>query len=306
MKLRIKDKEFYFFYINTNYSLENTILVAGTGRSGTTWLGNIINYKNEYRDMFEPFTSEYTKECDHFHYKQYIRPDSNNKYYLEIAHKILSGNIRNEWVDRYNKRFFCNKRLIKEIRANFFLKWIKCNFPSIPIIFIIRHPCAVAHSRIKLGWKTYLEDILAQEDLVRDYLIDHIEDIKSTTSNFEKQIYLWCIENYVPMKQFKKGEIYSIFYEHLCLNPEEEVKRLFTWLGQEYNSKVKQAMKTPSPMSKKHSAIVTGDSLVSNWKKDIGEDQVSNAMRIMERFELNRLYGESPYPKVRSIWDGVG
>ena len=32
-----------------------TVLLAGTGRSGTTWAANIINYANTYRFMFEPF-----------------------------------------------------------------------------------------------------------------------------------------------------------------------------------------------------------------------------------------------------------
>lgn len=298
MRLRIKNRGFNFFYINTNYDLENTILVAGTGRSGTTWLGNIINYRNDYRDMFEPFVSEYTKECQGFHYKQYIRADSHNKHFLETARKILSGNIKNQWVNRYNKKFFCEKRLIKEIRANFFLKWIKNNFPSIPIIFIIRHPCAVAYSRIKLGWRTYLEDIVAQEDLVQDYLVDYIEDIKSAKSDFEQQVYLWCVENYVPLKQFNKGEIYFLFYEHLCLDPPGEIKKLFSWLGKEYNSQVEKTAKTPSEVSTKQSAIVTGESLVNSWKKKITKDQVSNTMRILEKFGFERLYDELPYPKV--------
>jgi hypothetical protein len=41
-----------------NNDFRNTIFLAGTGRSGTTWLSNIINYKNEYRYMFEPFQSK--------------------------------------------------------------------------------------------------------------------------------------------------------------------------------------------------------------------------------------------------------
>ncbi len=32
-----------------------TVFVSGVGRSGTTWVANIINYANDYRFMFEPF-----------------------------------------------------------------------------------------------------------------------------------------------------------------------------------------------------------------------------------------------------------
>jgi len=289
------------FYINTNHKLENTILVAGTGRSGTTWLGDIINYKNEYRIMFEPFASKYVKECNHFNYKQYIRPDSKAEYFLKESHKILSGNIKNQWIDRYNRKFFCNHRLVKEIRANFFLKWIKNNFPSIPIIFIIRHPCAVAHSRIKLGWETYLEDILDQKDLIQDYLSDYQEDFRNIHSNFEKQIYLWCIENYVTLKQLKKGDAHFIFYEPLCLNPTKTIQRLFNWLGKEYDKAIEKVIKTPSSVSRKQSAIVTGDDLIGEWKKNIHKEQIVLAMKIIEKFGLDALYNESTRPKVEKV-----
>ena len=32
-----------------------TVFLAGTGRSGTTWLAGLINHDQSYRDVFEPF-----------------------------------------------------------------------------------------------------------------------------------------------------------------------------------------------------------------------------------------------------------
>jgi len=28
---------------------------------------------------------------------------------------------------------------------------------------------------------------------------------------------MWCIENYIPLKQFKRNEILVLFYEDLCM-----------------------------------------------------------------------------------------
>ena len=35
--------------------INNTIIIAGVGRSGTTLLAETINYDNQFRLMFEPF-----------------------------------------------------------------------------------------------------------------------------------------------------------------------------------------------------------------------------------------------------------
>jgi hypothetical protein len=99
--------------------------------------------------MFEPFHAYKVDICKEFKYRQYLRPENKDKYFLETANLILTGKIKNKWINSQNKRIFSNKRLIKDIRANLMLKWIHTNFPSVPIILLFRHPCAIAYSRIK-------------------------------------------------------------------------------------------------------------------------------------------------------------
>lgn len=286
------------FFINTNHELKNTILLAGTGRSGTTWVSNIINFNNEYRDIFEPFSSLYSKEWRAFNYKQYLRPDDKRESFLKAARNILTGKIKNKWVDQFNQRLICQKRIVKDIRINFLLKWINHNFNDIPIIFLIRHPCAVALSRMKLKWKTHLQTILEQEKLVNDFFMDHVETLKGYDSEFDKQIALWCIENYVPLSQFENNEIYIMFYEKICMDPDKEFSLMFKWLGKQYHKeKITLIQKKPSAVSKKHSAILNNENLITKWVDFVSKEQVLKAVQILERFGLDRLYGESPYPE---------
>ena len=74
------------------------------------------------------------KTLSELNYRLYIPHLNNDEKLKEKYYKILSGNLRNSWVDQYNKKLFCNKRIIKEIRINQSLKWVKLNFPEIPII----------------------------------------------------------------------------------------------------------------------------------------------------------------------------
>ena len=111
----------------------NTVFIAGSGRSGTTWLMELINRNNVYRVMFEPFHTKNNELLNNWNYRQYIRSNENNEKYLKPASRILKGRIRNPWVDQFNHKIFATKRIIKDIRANLFIHWLKINFPNIKI-----------------------------------------------------------------------------------------------------------------------------------------------------------------------------
>lgn len=283
-------------YLNLNKNIKNTVLLAGSGRSGTTWISNIINYDNEYRYIFEPFSNIYTKECFGFAYKQYLRENDDREYFLKTARKIFSGEISNDWVNKFNKRFFCKKRLVKDIRVNFLLKWIREHFSEILIIFVVRHPIAVASSRMKLGWATHMEKILAQEDLITDFFQDVFDKIQDCPSSFERQIFLWCIENYVPLVTLGKENVYMLSYESFCLEPERESQKMLCWIGKKYNNSIKAAIRKPSEVSSSHSAINTGENLVCKWKKEVTRDECKKAIKILSLFGMEQYYSEEPYP----------
>lgn len=303
--MNLRNKIFKRLYINVNHRTDNTIFLAGTGRSGTTWLSNIINYRRDYRDLFEPFHSRYTPECHGFKNKQYLSPDNQDAYYYDTAMKILIGRIRNPWIDQYNATFLCRKRLVKDIRANLFLKWLKTRFPEVPLVLIIRHPCAVANSKILLGWTPDLDDYLCQDALIEQYLSNlrqYLVDIRDRGSQFEKIICQWCIETSIPAKQLTRDDAYVVFYENLCLDIRKETRNLFKWLRKPSDETVFTASKKPSAVSEPHSAVVTGKNLVSNWQGNFDSKQIWKAEEILTLFGMAFLYGADPLPKTDSIW----
>lgn len=129
-----------------------TVFLTGTGRSGTTLLANVLNHDKSYRVMFEPFSPVHVGLLKQWHYKQYLRADNREEKFLGPARRILSGKIRHGWIDKLNRKIVARKRIIKDIRTQYMLPWIKHNFPEIPIVMLLRHPCAVANSRLRLGW----------------------------------------------------------------------------------------------------------------------------------------------------------
>ena len=283
-------------YLDNNGSYKNTILLCGSGRSGTTWLAEIINNDNNFRYMFEPFHPELVSLAKHFNARQYLRASSKSPEYLLSASRIFSGRVRNLWIDRYNKKLLPAKRLIKDIRVNLLLKWIKTNFPDIPIIFVLRHPFSVACSRMRLGWEDHLDDLFKQKELSEDFLSNCKANMIGGMGNFERQILMWCIENYVPLTSLSSDEIFIIFYENLFANPSKEVQRLFEHLNLSISNNLFDKIKNPSPMTKKFSPFVTEKDPLIYWKKKLNDEQCANAMKIMGEFGLNQIYGEEAFP----------
>lgn len=291
-------------FVDWNRDYRKTVFLAGTERSGTTWISDIINYNNEYRYIFEPFWALKVDICKPFQSHQYLRPHNQNECFVHAAKYILSGNIRNPWTDQYHRKFFANRRLIKDVRANLFLKWAHSHFPEVPIVLLLRHPCAVARSYFGRE-RPYpiLDKFLIQEELMEDFLNPFKQEIKNVKSDFEAFIFSWCIQNYVPLKQFKLGEIHVCFYERFCEDPENEIRGLFSFLRKPYISAVLKQIKNPSPQCFKKSAVITGGSLIDSWRDYISGDQIYRALKILYIFGLDKVYSENSMPDIEGAME---
>jgi hypothetical protein len=291
------------FYRNPSRDLNRSILVAGTARSGTTWLGDLIASQIPCRILFEPFNPDLVPEYHNFRYFQYMRPGSENPKFRAFARMVFTGEIRNRWVDHQNEQIVSEYRLIKEIRANLALKWLHDNFPEIPIIFLMRHPCAVVSSRMELGWATDsdIQPFLSQPDLVADHLCDQLEFIRNAKTEEEKHAIIWSISNLVPLKQFQPGELKIIYYEHLCTQPEFVLPAIFTSMGQRYEVTAMDKINRPSQTTRETSAVVNGKDRLSLWKQKLTPLQIDNILRMVEKFGLNDTYNDSLLPVSKPV-----
>lgn len=285
-------------YIDPEADVGKSILVAGTARSGTTWLGDLIASQVPCRILFEPFHPELVAEYRGFHYFQYMRPGTENPKFQSFARKVFTGEIRNRWIDRQNERIFAHVRLVKEIRANLALKWLHDHFPNVPIVLLIRHPCAVVSSRMELGWATDLDikPFLSQPELITDHLSPYMNLINNAKNTEEKHTIIWCVNHLVPLKQLNPGEVKIVYYENLCTQPEKELPALFEYLGQTYSKPVIEIINQPSQTTKVTSAVVRGTDKIEGWKKKLNRSQIDNVLRTVDAFGMSYLYEQSLSP----------
>jgi len=302
------------FQLSTNKDLTKSIILAGMGRSGTTWVAQTISNVNKYRFIFEPLhrrvtNKEFKKQLTPYKeinnntwegLNSYLRPTDKNNILLNTFKEIFAGKIGNRWVDQYNRIGIYNKRLIKFIKLNLMLNWIYRNFKEIPIVILLRHPCAVVASQKRQNWLNQLNYLISQKQLADDLLSPFKESIKKIKDPFQMKILEWCILNYVPLKQFKKGEIHIAFYENFCTQPEQEVERLVSFVNKYKNHNL---MKEKTVKSFQNSMKNHPQGGLNNWKNHVTKKQIKESMKILSIFGLDKIYTDEIMPNTQAAYD---
>ena len=237
--------------------------------------------------------------CSHFNARQYLRPEDSDPVYLDPAIQILSGKLRSPWVDQFDRLATSPGRLIKDIRCNLLLAWLHEHVPATKIVFMLRHPGAVVASRMRLGWDDPLDEVLSQPRLIQDHLAQCIEDGVNPRNAFDRHLALWCIENRVPLRQFRSGSIHVVYYEHLCMEPETELHKLFGFLGLDFDVAVMDRILRPSSMADEGSAVNTGEDVLGRWRSTLPSSGLDRLEAVLHLFGLDRIYTREILPHTR-------
>lgn len=281
------------FYIDVNPDHRATVLLAGSGRSGTTWLADVINHDNAYRFIGEPFTREHVKAVKHFARLQYIRRDDSGDEYFEAVRTILEGRIRSPWADNANRRTIARKRLVKDDRCTLMLAWMIRRFAGMPVVFIRRHPLAVAYSRLRSHWRVRKPEVyFDQPNLMADHLEPFRELMAAPRSEFQGHVIDWCIENLVPQSQLRAQDACFVDYETLVSDRESEFKRVFTYIGKPFDPRAIKRSKRLSMTTflGRDGAKRKASRDVRPWHEVMSADEIRGAKEIVKRFGLDHLY----------------
>jgi hypothetical protein len=217
-KIKVVSSIVNIFATQTNYDIDNTVLLIGSTRSGTTFLMESLNSKNTFRIIFEPFNPTYTREWTSFGSRHYIDPANVNVQEAKSVHTILQGKITNRWVDQYNRKFRSDQRLIKSVRANLLVDYLEFKYPALKIIYIWRDPHSVVASRINLNFDPKdVFTILDHKLFVTKYYSEiDLENLQSYLHLPECcHAALWCFENRFLLKSKDQRNIKVIQYEYI-------------------------------------------------------------------------------------------
>ena len=219
-----KFKDNNFEELSSNYD-DNIIFILGMPRSGTSLVEQIIS---SHKDVFGagelPILSNIIK--DHFiNDQQLIIEDLKD----EIEKPTKIDICRSRYFDFIKNFNYSEKYITDKAPLNFrWIGFIKVLFPNAKIVHCIREPKNNCLSMFKNVFEGGLNFTYDQEDLVKYY------------NQYQELMNFW--------KSKYANSIYSIKYEELIENNEEEIKKIIKFCNLSWDEKCLSFHKNKTPI----------------------------------------------------------
>ncbi len=244
------------------------ILITGSHRSGTTWVGKMIAESPQVAYINEPFNIGaapgvgicdvkfnywFTHICqaNELDFYQKIKNTTEFSYNLFEELKRLRSprgirRIFNEYGKFIQYKKLKLRPLIKDPIALFSSEWLASRF-DMDVIVLIRHPAAFAGSLKLKNWTFPFSHFLQQPLLMENILYPFEEEIKFYASR-EKDIIdqaslLWKVFHYVILNyQRKHHDWLFIRHEDISLKPLSNFQLLFEHLNLDFSASIQKVI----------------------------------------------------------------
>jgi len=278
------------------------VVVVSSSRSGSTWLADMLSIMLRLQQVFEPLHPKHSAEVrrltgfdpkqDHFR-SYYLRASDIDPDWNRLLEAVLTGRARSRWTDAVPTIWSPQGYLIKMIRANLMLGYILDQFQP-RLIYLVRHPCAVVHSRLTLGWSANARVLLTQEKLVEDYLQPWVSQIEREEDIVGSHALWWAVENLVAQRELSTRPHYRVFYEHLMLDPMQETKLIAEHVGLPASDIPKAVIENFSRTSHRVGIDTPVARLVS-WKEGLSQEDQFRVLDWVNRLGIT-WYGMEIWP----------
>ncbi|MBN7801925.1 sulfotransferase domain-containing protein [Algoriphagus aestuariicola] len=290
--------------------MKKNILVTGSHRSGTTWVGKIMAKAKGAHYVHEPFNLSPELERKHSplsYWFEYLDDETSREHQNKVKDYVNSfstvlhvntikrlvqirrlGKLRKYFKDIVN-RPLADRTIIKDPIAIMSAEWIYKNH-DVDVVVLIRHPAAfVASIKVK-NWHFDFAQYEKQHALMKKHLSNYKAIINEFANNkkdiIDQGILLWNTIHEVILNYQNKyeKEWHFVKHEDLSADPILEFGKLFSGLGLDFDSKV-QAYVNVTSNSEQNSDIVKKSTAIANvnrnssenikaWKKRLSEDEI--------------------------------
>ena len=298
------------------------LLITGSPRSGTTWVGRMLAPSSQLYYIHEPFNPDYPPGCGicnvrFNHHQTYITEDNEKKYYKPIKRmiegrdnflaSILASRSLNDVKKELSqkKQFWEYRRkhmqpLIKDPIALMSAGWLGRRF-DINVIVMIRHPAAFVASMRRLNWGFDPSRwALSQPLLLRDFLSPFEDELKilrdSKTDIIDQTALMWKVMYFVVLK-YKKEYPDWIYLKHedISRDPQVQFDVLFRKLGLNFTNELHERIleysneSNPSHSRGAEKLIkLNSKKTVSNWKNVLSAQEINRIKEIVK--EVSKFF----------------
>ncbi|REL24171.1 hypothetical protein DYD21_19520 [Rhodohalobacter sp. SW132] len=296
-------------------AIEDTIVLAGSPRSGTTLLLEAMHKLPGYKAINEPLLKKKIRKKHGFNLRSYIAPGQSVPDQKKFLSDVLQGQMDQSarWLfeaqsvpGRIFEHSQRDKLLVKFCRINRMLPWFAEQFDVRGIVFIVRHPCAVVNSMLRFGqwdkwtWEYVQKDSVASPTVKIDHLPDSVQDtfaplIERISTKTEALTLMWCLDHYLPLLHSSEHPWILVPYEKLITHNHSELRRICNALGAEVNNDILQTLDKPSS-SVKEKVKENADAQLLKWKQQLTTKQIDDILYMVDAVNLTSIYTDAAEP----------
>jgi hypothetical protein len=301
--------------------LAGTRIIAGSGRSGTTWILDALAEVNDLRPVFEPLHPAVSKIGDRYAYRTLTSDDAEpelerfltdvingRRHTLWTQYRLPGDRLMPHWrhvrtlaaAKREWRRWrkFLGERstlatsarrtvpLVKCIRANLMLPWLveRC---ACPAVLVLRHPGAVVESQLRLGqgdaWdpEPVLERYRHDQRLHEQTGNRYRRLLTSPLARVEALTLAWVIENQWPVERAPSTGATVALYERLRGAGDLEWLRIVRALGLA-RVPTDALLARPSQQASRDTKSATTQSAAPRWQQSLTTGQLKSIQRILD------------------------
>lgn len=280
------------------------ILVTGTHRSGTTWVGKTLALSPFTYYLGELFnTSDQLIGARFFnHHFAYISEyDSHPQLEQELG-RVFRYDF--SWFDRLGDSGWRERRLLayrlsrrivgfprpimKDPIAVLSSPWLARRF-GMRVIVLVRHPAAFVHSLVRAQWPASFQPFLRQKALMDDRLGHYADWVRHPPSEYvERAALLWTVIYHIVTCFLNENPAwYACRLERIARDPVHEFRSIFDYLGLPFTQFVQDSIvKSSHPANPKSGMLheTRRDSIGSQnlWRTRLSAKEVLAIRRITE------------------------
>jgi len=290
--------------------INRPILVTGSPRSRTSWVGRMIGNESYIHYVHEPFNiTNYPCHCGvKFKYWfWYLFPENLQDFKRHLTHTIYPAltwiglvnagvkTIRSKRIRpllSYFQSYFSRRVVVKGPMAVFSAETL-ADFFGMDVIVLIRHPAAIANSYKDLNWTHPFGHFLNQPELMEEHLAPFRHEIEDFANHeydiLDQAALLWKLIHY-RISKYQKSQPNWTFarYEDLAMEPTEGFREIFNRVDLTFSKHAQTAVQahnprqTPSATGDPYSIRQNARKVMSKWREKLTSAEVA---RIRERVE---------------------
>ena len=295
-------------------SIHDTVVIAGSPRSGTTWLLELLRTLPGYKALNEPLMYQDARNGHGFSWRTYHDPGEEAVEQRDYLETVLTGQlgVSPAWYFEANSRpsqliehATRDRLVVKFCRMNRMLHWFCGQFEVRGPVFIVRHPCAVVASMLR--HEAWGEDDMrgpdrTQHALHGGTLPDSLQEVfgpvlRRIETKVEVLATMWCLDHYVPLVHHAEGSYPWVLvpYERMVARGREELRRIAKALDVEMTSEMRDRLDEPS-QSVKDQLHKDAERQLSKWRRRLSDRQVDDILRIVSDDGLDQAYSHELEP----------